>query len=42
MAGEAEIKRIDVSKSSKQCEDLVINIAKERKIADEKQVFIEA
>jgi hypothetical protein len=36
MAAEAEIKRIDVSKAQKQCEDLVINIAKERKIADEK------
>ena len=41
MAAEAEIKRIDVSKSQKAAEDLVINIAKERKIADEKQVFIE-
>jgi dynein heavy chain len=42
MAAEAEIKRIDVSKATKAAEDLVINIAKERKIADEKQVFIEA
>lgn len=41
MAAEAEIKRIDVSKAQKQCEDLVINISRERKIADEKQVFIE-
>jgi dynein heavy chain len=42
MSAESEIKRIEVSKQQKVCEDLMINIAKERKNADEKQVFIEA
>jgi dynein heavy chain len=42
MSAESEIKRIEVSKQQKVCEDLMINIAKERKNAGEKQVFIEA
>jgi hypothetical protein len=42
MSAESEIKRIEVSKQSKECDDLMQNIARERKLADEKQVFIEA
>lgn len=42
MSAESEIKRIEVSKKQKVCEDLMIHIAKERKNADEKQVNIEA
>jgi dynein heavy chain len=42
MSAESEIKRIEVSKQQKVCEDFMINIAKERKNADEKQIFIEA
>jgi dynein heavy chain len=36
MAADAEIKRVEVSKAAKVCEDLVVNIAKETKLADEK------
>jgi len=42
MSAESEIKRIEVSKQSKECDDLMQNIARERKLADEKQIFIEA
>lgn len=42
MSAESEIKRAEVSKQQKVCEDLMINIAKERKNADEQQVNIEA
>jgi len=42
MSAESEIKRAEVSKQQKVCEDLMINIAKERKNADEQQIHIEA
>ena len=42
MSGESEIKRAEVSKQQKVCEDLMVHIAKERKNADEQQVNIEA
>jgi hypothetical protein len=35
MSAESEIKRAEVSKQQKVCEDLMVNIAKERKNADE-------
>jgi hypothetical protein len=35
MAKESEIKRSEVSRQQKVCEDLMISIAKERKNADE-------
>lgn len=41
MTAESEIKRIEVSKQQKVCEELSINIQKEQKTADEKQKFIE-
>jgi len=42
MSAEAEIARAEVSKQQKICEELMINIAKERKNADEQQTHIEA
>ena len=42
MSAEAEVARAEVSKQQKVCEELMINIAKERKNADEQQVTIEA
>ena len=41
MTAESEIKRVEVSKQQKICEELAINIQKEQKNADEKQKFIE-
>jgi membrane-bound lytic murein transglycosylase B len=41
MAKESEVKRAEVSKKSKDCEDLMEVIKKERKQADEQQAFIE-
>jgi trehalose/maltose hydrolase-like predicted phosphorylase len=41
MTAESEIKRVEVSKQQKICEELSINIQKEQKNADEKQKFIE-
>jgi len=41
MTAESEIKRVEVSKQQKICEELSINIQKEQKVADEKQKFIE-
>ena len=41
MTAESEIKRIEVSKQQKICEELSLNIQKEQKNADEKQRFIE-
>lgn len=42
MSAASEITRAEVSRQQKVCEDLMINIAKERKNADEQQVHIEA
>lgn len=41
MTAESEVKRIEVSKQQKICEELAINIQKEQKKADEQQRFIE-
>ena len=41
MTAESEIKRVEVSKQQKICEELAANIQKEKKIADEKQKHIE-
>ena len=42
MAAESDIKRQEVQKNTKIVEELMINISKERKKADEQQVNIEA
>ena len=42
MAKESEIKRAEVSRQQKICEDLMININKEKKNAGEQQVIINA
>jgi len=40
MSAASEIKRAEVSRQQKVCEDLMINIAKERKNAEEQNVHI--
>jgi dynein heavy chain, axonemal len=42
MTAESEIKRVDVSKQQKICEELAADIQKEKKIADDKQRHIES
>jgi len=42
MSAESEIKIAELSKQQKVCDDLMINIAKERKNAYEQQVNIES
>jgi len=41
MSAESEIKRAEVNKKTKDAEELILVIAKKRKEADEKIVFIE-